>query len=398
MALDQSTFPATAWLLRQLTSRRALRFYLLFVVLVILFAAFIQIQAHLLRHRAEALLSDIRQLELRKSTWADAQKLMSRWGAWGHYERSCTAAECEYDVVISDVFYKRLLPYRLALPYMVIGGWLGGRPVLVHASFTVIDGVLWGKSFDAFIEVPPRSFSGYGYALIGKAVSASRLTPLGGPVPQLALHKDYLIERPGGCEGCLGAYAIFTPNANPSDVQRLMNFDLSCITRWQPCLELEQLMPQAWPQYLAEEDRVQAAWEHLNCDYPFDVLGREAENAAIVEVVSNRTEKEFGVDRQTSKFRLVKRLKGGQFWQMNTEAQSRFDSPEHLGTGSKVILLFDHVLRAASEHGDIEVRNLDVERCGVIPFTTRSLAEVQQGIDEDFYSSRTVDDHPRANW
>ena len=151
------------------------------------------------------------------------------------------------------------------------------------------------------------------------------------------------------------AYARFTPNAHPSDVQRLMNFDLSCITRWQPCLELEQLMPQAWPQYLAELDRVLAAWENFKYDYPLDLLGREAENAALAEVVLSRTAKEFGVDWQISKFRLVKRLRGAQFWQMNAEAESRFDSPEHLGTGSKVILLFDHVLQPASEHDDVEV-------------------------------------------
>ena len=151
-------------------------------------------------------------------------------------------------------------------------------------------------------------------------------------------------------------------------------------------------MPQAWPQYLAERDRVLGALENSNCDYPLDLLGREAENAALAEVVSSRTEKEFGVDWQISKFRLVKRLKGAQFWQMNTEAESRFDSPEHLDAGSKLTLLFDH------ERGDVEVRNLYVQRCGVIPFTTRSLAEVAQGIDEDFHSSRTVDDHHRANW
>ena len=392
MALDRTTFPATAWLLRHLTSRLALRLYLLFAALVILFAAFIQIQARLLRHRAEALLSDIRQLELRKSTWADAQNIMSRWGAWGHYHGSCTAAECGYHVVLADVFYKRLLPYRLALPYMVIAGWLGGRPVLVHGSFTVIDGVVWGKGFDATIAVPPQSFSDDGYALVGWADSASRLSPFG-PQPQLRMHKEYLIGRPGGCEGCLMAYTRFTPNAYPSDVQRLMNFDLSCITRWQPCRELEQLMPQAWPQFLAEQDRVEAAWEHFNCDdYPLDLRGREAENAAVVEVVSSRTQKEFGVDRQRVKFRLVQQLKGAQFWKTNTEAESWFDSRQRLGAGGKVILLFDQ------ERGHVEALNLDVKRCGVIPFTARSLAEVEQGINQDFLSSRTVDDHHRANW
>lgn len=371
-----------------------------FAVLVTLFAAFIHIQAHLLRHRAEALLSDIRHLEVRKSTWADAQKFMSRWGAWGHYDGSCTAAECEYHVVIADLFIfnkRHHLPYRLVRPYMVIGGWLGGRPVMVRASLTVIDGVLWGKIFGAFIEVPPRSFfpsqsfSDNGYRLIGTAGSASRLSLISGPTPQLALHRDYLIGSPGGCEVCLMAYTKFTPSAHPSDVQRLMNFDLSCITRWRPCREREQLMPQAWPQYLAEQDRVQESWDHLNCDYPLDLLGREAGSAALVEVVSSRTEKSGGQDWWRVKFRLVKRLKGAQFWQTNAEAESWFDSLEHLGAGSKVILLFH------PESVDVEVPKLNVDRCGVIPFTPRGLAEVEQGIDEDFYSSRDIDNHHFPN-
>jgi hypothetical protein len=151
-------------------------------------------------------------------------------------------------------------------------------------------------------------------------------------------------------------------------------------------------MPQAWSQYLAEQDRVYAAWEHFKCDYPLDLLGREAENAALAEVVSSRTEKYFGEYSRIVKFRLVKRLKGAQFWQTNTEAESWLGSFEHLGTGSKVILLFGHA------PGDVELRKLNAERCGVIPFTPRSLAEVEQGIDEDFYSSRTVNDHPVAKW
>jgi hypothetical protein len=401
MALDRRTFPATAWLLRRLTSRIALRVYLLFAVLVILFAAFIQIQARLLRHRAEALLSDIRQLEVRKSTWADAQKFMSRWGAWGHYDGSCTAAECEYHVVIADVAHKGRVPYRLLLPYIVIGGWLGGRPVLVTASFTLIDGLLWRKSFGAFIDVSPRSFfpaptfDDHGYTLIGTATSASRLSRGLGPEPQLALHRDYLIGRPGGCETCLMAYTRFTPDAQPSDVQRLMNFDLSCISRWRPCREREELMPEAWPQYLAERDRVREDWQHFKCDYPLDLLGREAENAAPVEVVSSRMEKSGGEGWRRVKFRLVKRLKDAQFWQTNTEMESWVDSLEHLGNGSKVILLFHEGFYRFDR---AEVRSLNAERCGVIPFTPHSLAEVERGIDEDYFASRPVNDHHRTNW
>ena len=31
------------------------------------------------------------QIRLYQSTWADAQWLMVRWGAWRHYDGSCTA-------------------------------------------------------------------------------------------------------------------------------------------------------------------------------------------------------------------------------------------------------------------------------------------------------------------
>jgi hypothetical protein len=56
------------------------------MILMLVLCAYIPIQQQILRHRAEKLLADIRILQLRKSTWADAQILMKRWGAWGHYE------------------------------------------------------------------------------------------------------------------------------------------------------------------------------------------------------------------------------------------------------------------------------------------------------------------------
>jgi hypothetical protein len=65
-------------------------------------AIFVQIQQHILRWRAERLLADMRELQSHKSTWADAQKIMTRWGAWGSYEGSCTGKHCEYRVVIVD--------------------------------------------------------------------------------------------------------------------------------------------------------------------------------------------------------------------------------------------------------------------------------------------------------
>ena len=67
-------------------------------------AAAIQIEQRLLRTRAEHLIEDIRSLELRRSTWADAQRVLARWGAAGHYEGSCASSSCDYEVEFGDIF------------------------------------------------------------------------------------------------------------------------------------------------------------------------------------------------------------------------------------------------------------------------------------------------------
>jgi hypothetical protein len=58
----------------------------------------VQIQQRTLRWRAERLSADMHQIRLHQSTWTDAQQLMHRWGGWGHYDGSCTAASCMYEI------------------------------------------------------------------------------------------------------------------------------------------------------------------------------------------------------------------------------------------------------------------------------------------------------------
>jgi hypothetical protein len=73
-------------------------------VVLMTFAA-VQFQQRLLRWRAERLMADMHQIRLYQSTWADAQRLMHRWGAWGHYDGSCTAESCRYEIEIGDPIY-----------------------------------------------------------------------------------------------------------------------------------------------------------------------------------------------------------------------------------------------------------------------------------------------------
>ena len=73
-------------------------------VLLLGTVASVRIQQQILRWRAERLLADIRELQLGKSTWADAQKIMTRWGAWGFYEGSCTEKRCGYQIAMQDIY------------------------------------------------------------------------------------------------------------------------------------------------------------------------------------------------------------------------------------------------------------------------------------------------------
>jgi hypothetical protein len=152
------------------------------LVLVAGLAAYVQMQQRILRWRAERLLADIREIQMGKSTWADAQRLMTRWGAWGAYEGSCTAKRCDYQIAMEDAFRAmpiyfvphgelwkeaRLCCRWLRRPYYL----LGGRFAVVDARLEVKDGIIWTKSFE--MEISTTSHIPFwnedDYALVGIA-------------------------------------------------------------------------------------------------------------------------------------------------------------------------------------------------------------------------------------
>lgn len=69
--------------------------------------AYVNIQQRVLRWRAARLLADIREIQLGKSNWADVQRLMRRWQAWGGSDESCTADQCIFRIAIQEGFPSR---------------------------------------------------------------------------------------------------------------------------------------------------------------------------------------------------------------------------------------------------------------------------------------------------
>ena len=132
----------------------ALAFVCLFLVLFITVRA----QQWLLRLRAGQLMADMHQIRLYQTTWAEAQHLMHRWGAWGHYDGMCTSSDCQYTIALwVTANTARWLYQHKALS---IYEWLGGRPEGVTVIFTVHNGTVWRLVSYAEVYVAPSMFSG----------------------------------------------------------------------------------------------------------------------------------------------------------------------------------------------------------------------------------------------
>jgi hypothetical protein len=239
--------------------RRLVRIILTIVALAIVVVTAIQIEQRMLRVRAQRLLDGVRSLELRKSSYEETARFLADWNRWVQYDGPCSAAECSAAIDLNDFFVSHLgvLLYKLNFmrPYLL----LGGLPSQVRARVGVRDGVLCSKSFLVAVEVPEYTDQqgDFGrYTLIGDAETISRSDILNYRTAGMRGHPEYLIGKPGGCDGpCLEVHAKFTPYADPADVRRLMQFDLSCLTRMvHPCRREGDIMPAAWTQYLKEAD------------------------------------------------------------------------------------------------------------------------------------------------
>jgi hypothetical protein len=238
-----------------------------------------QVGQHIFRRRAEHLLAEIQSLELRTTPWHEAQSRFQHWGTNERYDDECNELQCSVKITLTEPVYNFIwtsllfvhlddyLRWRLKLSYdtgpfvrvemALLRAYMltGGRPAKVVATVGMRDGTVWSKGFQVSIEA-------YWHvdefvALISNVESIPQFdssAPDHGD-RQLTLHPSYVINRSRGCCDDMG-YVRFTPEADPNDLRRLMQFDLSCLTRIRTCVSQSDLMPAAWAQYLAEHPQV----------------------------------------------------------------------------------------------------------------------------------------------
>ena len=355
------------------------------LVLVAGLAAFVQVQQHLLRWRAERLLADIREIQMGKSTWADAQRLMDRWGKWGGYQGSCTSERCEYHIRLKDILQEKdRSSYGYLLhPYYL----LGGRFATVGARIQVKNGAIWTKSFYAEVFSPaPIPFFGDGdYFLIGET---------GGPNSELDTDKDLDVFLPI-CTGCKMIDVEFSPFADSESVNRLLDFRLSCLTSVLVCRQPSDLMPAAWKYYSTHRETPERTSE-LSIDESFKKAGRDTKYIAVAEVIGiddsappNKGGKELAI-RTTESMKnevpagLVVRVPYPQlvFWRSDDQ-----QSVEILKKGDRLVAFFDarpdQPQPNRIDDGLVDLLDFTNGVRGLLVLTPHNLGLVERGISLD---------------
>jgi hypothetical protein len=408
----------------------AVRFVLfaggLFLSLVLITFLIVQIQLIMSRWRAERLSADMHQIRLYQSNWADAQRLMHRWGAWGHYDGSCTAADCRYAIRMGTIRYSN--PYTPSRPWLDwlsahdrlnLYQWLGGRDVAFFASFTVHDGTIWRTGSGIGVDVPTRRIrrdNDWPSTLSISAESYQRLhrtlenwTPfIGDSEDELAQHPYYKVGRPGGCMiNCQIGIAYYSTHTPQSEIIRLTSYDFSCFTRFNPCAHIEDLLPAAKEWHLYDN-----AYESSPSvprpgplpppcsNIPVWAQARDARYVLAVEALSTEIAKhheDYGEYlREVTKVRVVSSLKEPAPWLpgaivsadhiywLNDASQS--SEGEHLVPGRRYIVFAigndrrDRLLTKDSP--------LSFDRCGVQEDTP----EIRRDLEKGFAQNDTL--HP----
>jgi hypothetical protein len=360
--------------------RRLLRYLGLLVAclfaLALLGVVVVQVQERLLRARAQRLSADIRSLQVRQSTFRQAVDVFARRGQYGDYNVPCSREYCDFSIQIAE----------LEVPWPEWEVWLfrlgGGRLGFARASISVREGIVWETEFALTVDVPLfRNSQGHleRYVLEGGVSAIPRSTMYALELPN---HPEYEVGWPEGCAGCVDIWVRYAPYADKSDIDRIGRINFDCLTRWRQCRTRVDIMPGAMAQAVLDGKFFDSHPEPACTAKVVQIASRDAESAAIAEVLGKR----YAYGGLLARIRLIKRLKratslkvGSEFnlgfWPFGPITLTAYAS--HLIPGSQVIALFD---RNIHPRGPVPVI---AEACGVIPLNQSNLRLVQSGIQQD---------------
>jgi hypothetical protein len=353
--------------------------------MVLLPAVAIRVDQYLLRRNAERFLADLKSLEMRKSTYHDAQQVIDHWkGHWKGITRQegpCESNRCDVEIGVADFFDHHWGFFIHHQGLMQAWRFLGGRPAQIDGYIRVRRGIVWGKGIRAIVlSSSTRHADQDDINLIGRSGSGS-LDFISSSHPEYEVG----IGRATTGASSSGAYADFTPYADPADVNRLMDIDFSCLTRWHSCQTGADIATTAWNEATVnnekeKEKRLTTNFAELPCSPGvIQVLARESRRAVIGEV--SRIELYPGPYGDSS-FANVKILLQDDLKQCNLSALMALQDysfsqslPVKQKPGDRFILFFKYKDRLY----------LDNDRaCALLPATQENIEAARRGVAEDW--------------
>lgn len=390
----------------------------LLLLLSALLAA-VQAQQWLLRWRVERLMADMHRIRLYQTTWPEAQRLMSKWGAWGHCDGACTAEDCEYAITMANSFWGGVgvelpgwLRFILKVPRVFSG--LGGRLGILRATITVHNGTGWRTKDWVELDVPPEWFSSNPqdgeYSLILTVRSRQQLHPgfeqdrILGDIEQLAEHPYFVAGSPSGCEICLAGEVTYSTRTPQWQIDELTKFNFSCFTQWHPCRFLRDLYPATDYWHIVGgmfdfgQPRKMTPPTAADCDIPVWALGRDFNSISEVEALTSESVKDGRYAEpqmmEKVKIKVLSTIKGSRRmdgltadaypYAGNTD-EVQYEVAEHMQMGQRYLLL-----RQDKESDPPLPPGLTLERCGVQLDTPDVREELKKGIsmNDDYVDRR----------
>jgi hypothetical protein len=333
---------------------------------------------------------------LRKTSWVEAQEELRPFAKYSSVDGVCNSHRCRINFELRDFVYAiwghlgyvRRVEGRLrgrplgdeeagfleemisdfARLYMLAGG----HPVRIRGAVGMLDGIGWTKSISAEV--------GMGYVLIAEAKTVAFFPTQTDISSGLKKHIFYRIGRPSACSDCVLGYVQFTPYADPADVRRLMQFDLSCLTSWHRCKMQKDIMPAAWAEYLVEHPTSGVLPLATSCEsWELEALGRDVENIGWGEI-AKLGPVEPDESAHWVRIRAMERIKGNFEWESGKKyaIQAEWDgngTVDDVKVGSRVF-----VLGGPFPHDGVW---LDLDNaCSIAPLNEENRKLIEQGILE----------------
>ncbi len=292
----------------QFPNRWAVRIYGSVVLLLVCWCVFVRVYDRWFQWKAESLLHEMQNLEVRKSTWSDAERIRARFARNAGSNGAFTPVRCDLEISLVhwDIFsrlgenFSWIDPAEMKAVELAGGRW--GR---VDAILRIRAGVVWGKDFTTRMLYPED------YELIAEANTISHFA---NPSYRADVkHPNLSFGRPGGCEGCKALWAKVTPFASADEFHDAFAFDLSCLaSTLRRCTEMDQIMP------VAARRVADWSWAEAVGTYQWapqvslKYFGRDIPQIAILEPINVHSPKmdKSGTAVQTIDYRVIKILKG----------------------------------------------------------------------------------------